>query len=326
MTVQIRSKCAAVLVALLGSATLAACGGGSSSGSGAAGGNTAASHAAAQKLIAQAIAVNPKASSGRIDATVDLKIKGVPRFKGTTEVTADGAYNLPDGASVPDFTVDVGLTLSGGGIGGTLLLANSKGFIKLGDTGYKLPDSISQKIVGPAANANNGLTKTAAMFYINPQSWQKNAQLVGKATVAGEGVQEITADIRPDRFFADIARLTHLLTLLHVTQATGLPTALGPQVRAALVRSVTLAKGEVWIGTSDHVLRKAHLAGKIVVAKRDRKLLAGVTGGTLDAVINVSDVGDQQTIAAPTQLGSYSALQLSLSALGEAVRKQTRGK
>jgi hypothetical protein len=324
MTAQIRSKPAALLAALLGTATLAACGS-SSSGSGGASGSPAASHAAAQKLIAQAIATNPKASSGRIDGTIDLKIKGVPRFKGTTEVTADGAYNLPDGASVPDFTVDVGLTLAGGGIGGTLLLADSKGYIKLGDTGYKLPDSISQRIVAPAADADNGLTKTAAMFYINPQNWQKDAHLVGSGTVAGESVQEITAEIRPDRFFADIARLTHLLTLLHVTQATGLPTALGPKVRDALVRSVTVAKGEVWIGTSDHVLRKAHLTGTIAVAKRDRKLLAGVTGGTLDATINVSDVGDPQTISAPTQLGSYSALQLSLSALGEAVRKQTRG-
>ncbi|HEX4363432.1 MAG TPA: hypothetical protein VHZ75_02715 [Solirubrobacteraceae bacterium] len=324
MTRRIRSKPAAVLVALLGTTALAACGG-SSSGSGGASGDPAASHAAAQKLIAQAIATNPKASSGRIDGTIDLKIKGVPRFKGTTEVTADGAYNLPDGASVPDFTVDVGLTLAGGGIGGTLLLADSKGYIKLGETGYKLPDSISQKIVAPAANADNGLTKTAAMFYINPQNWQEDAHLVGSGTVAGESVQEITAKIRPDRFFADIARLTHLLTLLHVTQATGLPTVLGPKVRAALVRSVTVAKGEVWIGTSDHVLRKAHLTGTIVVAKRDRKLLAGVTGGALDATINVSDVGDPQTITAPTQLGSYSALQLSLSALGEAVRKQARG-
>lgn len=162
MTRQMRSK--AVVVVVLGAAvTLAACGGDRGSDSaGGSGDDPAARHAAAEKLIAQAIAPNPKANSARIDATIDLEIKGVPRFSGTTEVTAGGVYDLPDGASVPDLDMDVGLVLNDHAIGGALVLSDSKGFVKLGSTGYKLPDSISQKIVAPAPAARNGLTKTAA--------------------------------------------------------------------------------------------------------------------------------------------------------------------
>lgn len=320
MTGQMRTK-AAVLVALLGAATLAACGGGSSSSAGKPK-DTAASHAAAEKLISQAIGTNPKASSARIDGTIDVDVKGIPRYKGTSELTADGTYNLPDGATAPDINMDVGLTLNDHAIGGTLVVANGKGFIKLGDTGYPLPSSISQKLVAPAADRDNGLLKAAAMFHINPQIWQKNAQLVGDKSIAGESTQEITAELRPERFFVDVARLVHMLTLLHVTEAVGLPTAIGPKARAALVRSTKVAKGEVYIAKSDHVLRKAHLTGKLVVAKRDRKILGGMTGATLDAVINISDVGSPQSISAPTQLGSYSDLQLSLNALGEAIRNE----
>ncbi len=320
-----RSK-AAVLVALLVAATLAACGDDSSSDGGAYAGTAADNHAAAEKIIRQALAPNPKASSGRVEGKIDIKIKGVERFKGTTQVTANGVYDLSGGASVPDFDVDVGLSLNGDGLGGALVLADSKGYIKLGNTGYKLPDAISQKLVAPAAAADNGLTKTAAMFYINPQDWQRDARLVGDASVGGVTVQHVKAQIRPERLFLDASRLVRLLTTLRVTQAVGLPTALGPKVRAALVRSVKAAKGEVWIGKSDHVLRKAQLAGELVVAERDRQLLGGVTGATLDAVINVTEVGEPQRISAPTQLGSYSALQLSLSALGESVRNQIRGK
>jgi hypothetical protein len=317
---------AVVLAMLLGAATLAACGGGSSSDAPSASKDPAARHAAAEKLIAQAIAANPKASSARIDGTIDLVVKGVPRFEGTTQLTATGVYDLPDGASVPDFDIDVGLVLNDNALGGALVLDDRKAYVKLGTTGYKLPDRISQKLVEPAAAAHNGLTKTAAMFYINPQDWQRDAQLVGESSIAGERVQHITAEIRPDRFFLDLSRLVRLLTILRVTQALGLPEALGPKVRAALERSVTVAKGEVWIGSSDHVLRKARAQGRVVVAKRDRKLLLGMTSATLDAVVTISEVGDPHAVSAPTQLGSYSALQLSLSALGESLRRRARGK
>ena len=114
----------------------------------------------------------------------------------------------------------------------------------------------------------------------------------------------------------------NVLTALRVTQAVALPTQLNAQVRAALVRSVTSAKGEVWIGKDDHVLRKATLKGAMTVAKKDQKVLGGVTGGTLDATINVTEVGTEHKIDPPKQRGSYSALQLSLDALGEFARRQ----
>ena len=162
------------------------------------------------------------------------------------------------------------------------------------------------------------------MFYVNPQNWQRNAQLTGDATVAGLRVQKITGDIDTDLAFLDLARLTRFLTLIGVTQALGLPAELGPKLRAALVRSVTLAKGEVWIGKSDHVLRRGHLRGKAIVAPRDRRLLFGATSATLDATVDISEVGAPQEISAPAQLHSYSSLQLTLSALAEGTRRQAR--
>ena len=320
MTAQIRSK-ALALVAVLAATTLAACGADDSSDSGAKAGGSADSRAAADKIIEQAVAANDKARSASIDGTIDVTVEGVPRFKEPLQLTASGEYNLPEGAEVPDFDIEVGLGLNGGIIGGGLVLADGKGFITLGDTGYPLPAAISAKIAKPAPAKNNGLTKTAGMFYINPEDWQKNATLVGDARVAGEDVQHIKADIRADRFFDDIARLVDVLTALRVTQAVALPTQLSARARAALVRSVTSAKGEVWIGKDDHVLRKATLTGAIKVAKKDQAALGGVTGGTLDATINVSEVGTAHPIAAPKQRGSYSALQLSLDALGEFARR-----
>jgi len=325
MTAQIRRK-AAVLAVLFSATALAACGGDASSDSGdASKADPAASHAAAEKIIEQAVAANPKARSGRLDATIDLEVKGVPRFSGPIQLSANGVYNLADGASVPDIDIDVGLSLNDGSLGGAIVVSDKQGYIKLGNSGYKLPDSINEKLIAPAPAAKNALTKTGAMFYINPQDWQTKAQLIGETEVAGEKVQHIRADIQPGKFFLDLSRLTRFLTLIRVTQAIGLPQALGPKVRAALERSVTVATGEVWIGTDDHVLRKAHAEGKLVVAERDRKTLFGITSAKLDATINISEVGDPQKVGVPKQIDSYSSLQLTLDALGEAVRRSAKG-
>jgi hypothetical protein len=274
--------------------------------------------------IGQALAANPKASSARITLTGALDVKGIARLDGPIEATVDGRYDLPDGETVPDVAFDVGLSHKGHALGGGLVLKDGTAYVTLGSVGYRIPDEITRTLTAPAADANNGLTKTAAMFHVNPQDWQRDAQLTGTTTVAGERVQRIDGEIRPERAFLDLARFVRFLTRLGVTQALGLPAELGPELRAALVRSVTLARGQVWIGSDDHVLRKAHLEGRGVVAPRDRELLYGATSATLEADVSVTDVGVPQDISAPKQLDSYHSLQLALSALGESVRREVR--
>ena len=44
------------------------------------------------------------------------------------------------------------------------------------------------------------------------------------------------------------------------------------------------ATGDVYLGKEDHVLRKAHLEGKLRVARKDRSVLGGMTSATLALV------------------------------------------
>jgi len=329
MTTLIRSKLLLVAM-LLGALMLAACGGdddGSGSGSGKPAGRDKAQDAKQiARLIEQGFGPNPAARSGRLEGTIDLEVKGIPRYKGPIEVTANGGFELAEGSDVPDFNVDVGLVLNDKAIGGQLVVAGSQTYIQLGDTGYKLPADISQKVVAPAAALDNGLAKTAGMFFIRPDRWQKNGRIVGTENVAGVETEHATAQINSGAFFEDVARLVRLLTALRVTEAVGLPQKVTPAQRAALGRSVQSAKGDVWLGKEDHVLRKAVLEGKLVVAQKDRKILGGMTSATLVANVNISEVGDAQDITAPKKLGSYADLQLVLDALGDAIRRDLRGK
>ncbi|MEA2221564.1 MAG: hypothetical protein QOJ35_4190 [Solirubrobacteraceae bacterium] len=314
---------AAAAAALLSATVLAACGGAIAATNQSAAVSVPGSRAAADRIIAQAVGDNPQARSGRISGSVDvdMDISGLPLLNGQTQITADGVYALPDGASVPDLDIDVGLVHNDHALGGAIVLDHRTGYVKLGTSGYKIPDDITHALSEPAVGARNGLTKLGAMFYINPQDWQRNARLVGETTIAGETVEHIKADISPEAFFLDLSRMVQALARLHVPQALGLPTELGPKLRAALARSVTVAEGEAWIGKDDHVLRKARATGRLVVAERDRDLLYGLSKASIAANLDVSEVGEAQAIVVPRSLGSYGSLQLALSALAEAVRK-----
>ena len=275
-----------------------------------------------------------------------MDISGLPLLDGATQITADGVYALKDGASVPDLDIDVGLMHNDQALGGAIVLDDRTGYVKLGPSGYKVPDDITHELTEPAVGAHNGLTKLGAMFYINPQDWERNARLVGESTIGGETVQHIKADISPEAFFLDVSRMVHALSRLNVPQALGLPTEIGPKLRAALARSVTVAQGEAWIGKDDHVLRKARANGKLVVAEsevwigkddhvlrkavahgtlavadRDRDTLYGLRKASIKANLDVSDVGAAQTIVVPQTLGSYDALQNALAAVADAARE-----
>jgi hypothetical protein len=328
MTTAHRSK-TLLIAALVAALTLSACGGSDSGGGGAgkpSAGDKAQDRKDMARLVKQGFGPNEKARSGRLDGTIDLEVKGVPRYKGPIEITASGGYELPGGADVPDMNIDVGLVLNDHAIGGELVLAGGDAFIQLGSTGYKLPAPITAKITAPAAALDNGLAKTAGMFFIRPDRWQKNGRIVGDEDVDGVATEHATAGIRSGAFFEDVARLVRTLTLLRVTEAVGLPEKVTPAQRAALARSVASATGDVYLGKDDHVLRKAHIEGTLRVASKDRKVLGGMTSAKLVGDVKISEVSKPQNIHAPKQLGSYADLQLSLDALGESIRNELRGK
>lgn len=318
-----------MLVALIAALTLVACGDDSSSSAdddGPSASDKAQDRKDIARLIKQAAGPNEDARSGRVDATVDIEVEGVPRYTGPIQLTASGAFELADGADVPDVDLDVGLTLNEKAIGGSVVIADSTSFIKLGTTGYRLPDDINAKVIAPAAELDNGLIKSAGMLYIRPDRWQKDGRIVGLEDIDGVETEHAVTGIKADVFFLDMSRLVRLLTLLRVTEAVGLPEAIGPKARAALARSVKSATGDIYVGKEDHVVRKATLKGSLQVAEKDQKVLGGLESATIAADINISRVGEPQNISAPKQLGSYANLQLALDALGESIRKELAGK
>ncbi len=313
-----RPKAIFGVIALLLVAALVACGGGSSDDASSGEKTGAPNSADAKKLLQQTFGPNPKASSGKLSGSVEIDVKGVPRYRQPIEVTISGPFNQ-SGGGAPEANLSVGLGLRDGAIGGELVLVDDEVLIGLGTTGYRVPDDIAATIRRPLANSDNALTSVLAVFGVAPQRWAKNPRIVGNEKIAGEDTIHGTAQIDAQRFFLDVARLTKILTKLRITEVTGLPREVDRKARVALARSVTSASGDVWTGAEDKVLRKATFDMKLKPSGKDRRTL-GFSSMTIDGELNVTDVGSAQKIEAPANRGSYDALQITLDALAESVK------
>jgi hypothetical protein len=156
-----------------------------------------------------------------------------------------------------------------------------------------------------ASTAHNGLMRAIGAFDIRPDLWATQPRIVGDTTMDGVKVVHLSAGIDAARVFVDAARFTSFLTALQVTQVAGLPESIGPAARAALLRSVTSARGDLYVGASDHVMREANMTLGLVMSPADRRLLGGIAGLTVDATMDVSQVDQPQTIHVLSQRLPY---------------------
>jgi len=315
----LRLKAISAVVPLVLAAALIGCGGDSEADDASSGEKSSAANSAeVKKLIKETFGPNKNATSGKLSGTIDINVKGAPRYREPVQVTLSGPFNQ-SGSSPAEASLSVGLQLRGGAIGGELVLIDDRLLIGLGSSGYTIPPSIAGPIRRPLAKTSNGLSSVLGVFSIAPQRWAKNPRLVGNERIAGEDTIHGTAEIDAKRFFLDISRLTKVLTSLRITEIVGIPTVIDGQARAALVRSVTSAKGDVYTGADDKVLRQAGFDMKLKPSSKDRRTL-GFSSLTLKGQINVTEVGTPQKIQAPKVAGTFDDLQTTFDALAESVK------
>ncbi len=314
-----RPKANFAVVPLLLVIALVGCGGDSKSDDAPSGDKASAANSPeVKKLIRETFGPNENATSGKLSGTVDLNVKGAPRYRQPVQVTLSGPFNQ-SGSSPAEANLSVGLQLRGGAIGGELVLVEDRVIIGLGSSGYTVPPAIAGPIRRPLAKTDNGLTSVMAVFGVSPQRWAKNPRIVGEEQVAGEDTIHVTAQINTQRFFLDVARLARILTSLRITEIVGLPREVDRADRAALNRSVTSATGNIWTGAEDKVLRKAAFEMKLKPSAKDRRTL-GFSNLTVKGELNVTEVGSDQKIDPPRIAGTFDDLQTTFDALAESVK------
>jgi hypothetical protein len=264
-------------------------------------------------ISSAAFGPNAAASSGQIAARTEIAVQGVAAFAQPVQLSIDGPFSYGEGDALPSYDLQLSLR----DYGSELSSVAGKSYLSLGDTGFELPASVRRRLETASARGANGLTRTLEQFGIAPWRWEIDKHAVGTELIDGVEVVRVATGVDVKRFLADANTLAGLLTSLGITRAVGLPPRLPARARKILVDSVRSASGTSWIGLSDKVLRRAMLKIVFAVPAAARRDLGGISGVTVTADVDISQVGRPQPVAAPQKLGSYHNLKLLFRALGD---------
>ncbi len=264
-------------------------------------------------ISSAAFGPNAAASSGRIAAGARIAVQGVPAFAQPVSLSIDGPFSYSPGDALPSYDLQLSLR----DYGSELSSVAGRSYLSLGDTGFALPASVRRRLETESARGANGLTRTLEQFGIAPWRWETDRRVAGTELLDGVTVVHVTTGVDVKRFLADANTLAGLLTSLGITRAIGLPPRLPARARKILVDSVRSASGASWIGLSDKVLRKAALTIVFAVPAAARRELGGISGITVTAGVDITQVGTPQSVAAPEKLGQYHNLVLLFRGLAD---------
>lgn len=308
---------AAALAAPLG---LAACGGG---------GDGSSSSARAE--LKRAFSGDHEIRSGRLELALHADVKGVPSLAQPLDLRLAGPFQSTGATTLPHFNFE--LTFGGGGAPVSLgmISTGQAGFLSLEGQAYDLGTEAytslqqgyaeSQKQSRRQQRGTPGLSALG----VDPERWVTDPRHVGREDIAGTETDHLVADVDVDALLKDVDTL--LRRSSSVAGATGrqLPGSLTADQRDAIAASVKDATVDVWVGRSDHALRRFNLHVGLDAPDDARERLGGLKTGSITLGMTLAQLNQAQTIAAPKDAKSLEELQAALVQSGLLRQKQQQG-
>jgi hypothetical protein len=306
----------ALLVVLVLGAT--ACGGSDDKSSGAG--------ADAPTLLKATFGANHPIRSGRLDANLDVDLKGLARITQPLSLHLNGPFQSNGGKTLPDFAL--GLDLQGaekpitiGAVfagGGGYLTIEGQAF-DLGANLYKTFKTGYEKAKASSKSANSNQASLSALG-ISPLRWLQDPKNAGTEDIAGTQTVHLTSGVNIAKLLEDVNTL--LGKAKDVTSAgsaatgTAVPTALSAEQRDLITKSITSAKVDVWTGAKDHTLRKVAVNIQVDVPKELRAKAGNLQTGHVIFQVTIAQLNQAQKIVKPANVRPIAELRSALSELG----------
>ncbi len=275
-------RLAAIPLAVGAAAAIAACGGG---------GHTPKSttiKASPASLVSQSFSASDAINSGQVALSVALKLDGIAQL-GSKPITLDvsGPFERSAGHQI---STDLAATVSIAGSTANLGFdaVNNKLYVGIAGTFYELPASVTPKSSLGATGASGMLSALG----INPKTWLTDPHIVGTADVGGVTTEHLTAQVNIANVLNDLSK---------VVASTG-STGAGATSNTALTlveSAISSAQVDIYTGVTDHIVRKFDLAIDFTVPQIAAAALDGLTGGSLNLDVTLTQLGQSQTITAP---------------------------
>jgi hypothetical protein len=314
-----RSALTGLVVVVLASLAVAACG---SASSGSANPNT---------LLSQTFSGTHNVTSGKLNLMLTIDPSGSSVLSGPITLSFGGPFQTRGAGKLPESNFTVSANALGRNVTLGILSTGTAGYVTLQGTSYQMPQTTFQKLessfaqiassTGSSSSSSNSLTKLG----IHPLHWLTNPTVVGTENVGGAQTTHIHAGVNVNAMLTDLNTVLEKASSIGVSGASALKSGIPAADRSKIAAAIQNPSVDVWTGASDKTLRRLQITLTVPVTGKTSSQLGGVTSADIGLSMQYSDLNQPQTITAPTSVRPYSEFQSKVSAFVQGLQGATAG-
>ncbi len=297
---------------LLAAIALVACGGDDKSSTG----GTAVKSDNAEDILAQTFsgANGKKVKSGKIDLTATINASGAgTNLNGPIDIKLSGPFQSLGKGKVPKFDMALEFTGAGQNIKAGAVSTGDKGFINFNGQAYAVDDATFKQFadgyIQAQKNPQSSPTNLKSLG-LNPQNWLKDAKVDGDSNVGGTDTVKVTGTVDVPKLLTDVNTFLSKAGSLGIPNAGTLPSKLTDAQVKQVEDAVKTSSVEIETGKDDSILRR--MAFKLSVVDPQ----GSGSKADIDFDISLTDIGEDQSVQAPSNTKPLNDLLGSLGGLG----------
>jgi hypothetical protein len=301
----------AAILAVLCALAVAACGSAEQS----------ASDKSVDQLLTETFGPNKSVKSGKLDANINVKVKGLNGLAGPIALKLTGPFQSAGKGHLPKFDLALQLGAAGQSFSAGAISTSDKGYLKIQGQAYEVPANLVKQFAKAYEQAQKDGSKsgggtTLKSLGVDPRGWLKDARKAGETDVAGTKTVHIAAKVDVSRFLQDVNKLLAKADKLGFAGSVpAAPSTLSAKQRRDIERSVKSATIDVYTGAKDTILRRIALRIKLAVPLDVRRSVGGLSSGDVAFDLTLASLNEDQTIEAPTDVKPFSDLSSVLGGL-----------
>jgi hypothetical protein len=250
--------------------------------------------------------------SANIDLELQLALNGVKQIKGPVKLSVQGPFESGHGKTLPKLNLSIAASASGQNFSAGFISTGDNAFVNFQGQNYELGKQavaqINQQIQAAAKNKKKG---GLSQFGIHARDWLTGAKNEGTSKIDGVDTDHISAGVDVGKMLDDLNTLVQSAR----SSVGGAGTGMTPQQRQQLTKILGKPRFDVYVGKSDHVLRRLSAHVDFNIPSQSQSQLSGLTGGSLAFSLDLSNVGQPQNITAPANAKPITDLTSKLGGL-----------
>ena len=248
--------------------------------------------------------------SANVSLQFSAKISGVAQLQQPIQLKLNGPFQSNGSGKLPSLNWQASFSGGGQSVSGALISTGDNAFVSFQGTNYEVGKQqvaqINQRLATQTQN------KSLKDFGIDPVNWITDAQDKGDETVNGTDTKHVQAGLDIEKMLTDLNKTIDQAGAVGGSSAQKLT----PQQISQIKDIVKNPKFDVYVGKDDDTLRRLNVSIDFSIPGAQRQQFQGAEGGNITFSLDLSKVGEPQTITAPPNPKPISELQGALGGRG----------